>query len=104
MQCRYVGAKRILLGLLVVHLHSCVSGAVAEEHVGDQGALVPLQTAAIALQHGNITYAHLILEQMSRRGGATTLSEMQPAGGHGQALRVLFDELGDYAVLRCVCI
>ena len=54
----------------------------------------PLRSATSALHRGDVEEAHRILDRMAQHEGATTLLEMQPAGGHGRALRTLFDALG----------
>ena len=54
----------------------------------------PLQSATSALHRGDVEQAHRILDRMAQHEGATTLLEMQPAGGHGRALLTLFDALG----------
>jgi hypothetical protein len=55
---------------------------------------MPLHTAVTALRRGDVKLAHTVLSRVAREGGATSMVEMQPEGGHGHALSLLFDALG----------
>ena len=55
---------------------------------------LPLAISLRALGRGDIATAHKVLGRLTREGGATSLTEMLPEGGHGRALRDLFDALG----------
>ena len=87
--CRVTLVTVMLAGVLVRG-----GSDVDERGSTDASHALPLDRALRAMQRGGLADAHRVLSRLTREGGATSLVELLPEGGHGRALRELFDALG----------
>lgn len=89
-------AAAVLLALILDGSGAPHVNETADDKARTRARELPLHTALTALRLGDVKLAHAALGRIAREGGATSMVEMQPEGGHGRALSLLFDALGKY--------